>query len=291
MVPSSGHTPIFKRENLEIGIILLNIKRRNKTKEINEVNELTQKLNEYNRLRQETERNIYTDAVEQIEKNGLAQNDTIVVMGKNWHHGVIGIVSSKITELYFKPSILLCEEDECGKGSGRSIPGFDLYEALSQCDDQIDRFGGHSMAVGISVKKDKFEEFKQKLEQIAREKHIEEIVPILKIDAQISLDEISKDMVDSLKELEPFGEENKTPLFVFKNLKIDSIRALSEGKHLKLTLKDNKNIVNAIGFNLGELSNEYKIGDKVDVVGNLEINSFNGVDNIQINIKDIMKSL
>ena len=261
------------------------------SKEINEVNELTQKLNEYNRLRQETERNIYTDAVEQIEKNGLEKNDTIVVMGKNWHHGVIGIVSSKITELYFKPSILLCEEDECGKGSGRSIPGFDLYEALSQCDDQIDRFGGHSMAVGISVKKDKFEEFKQKLEQIAREKHIEEIVPILKIDAQISLDEISKDMVDSLKELEPFGEENKTPLFVFKNLKIDSIRALSEGKHLKLTLKDNKNIVNAIGFNLGELSNEYKIGDKVDVVGNLEINSFNGVDNIQINIKDIMKSL
>ena len=261
------------------------------SKEINEVNELTQKLNEYNRLRQETERNIYTDAVEQIEKNDLAQNNTIVVMGKNWHHGVIGIVSSKITELYFKPSILLCEEDECGKGSGRSIPGFDLYEALSQCDEQIDRFGGHSMAVGISVKKDKFEEFKQKLEQIAREKHIEEIVPILKIDAQISLDEISKDMVDSLKELEPFGEENKTPLFVFKNLKIDSIRALSEGKHLKLTLKDNKNIVNAIGFNLGELSNEYKIGDKVDVVGNLEINSFNGVENIQINIKDIMKSL
>jgi len=123
------------------------------------------------------------------------------------------------------------------------------------------------------------------------EKQIEEIVPILKIDAQINLDEINKDMVDSLKELEPYGESNKTPLFVFKNLKIDSIRALSEGKHLKLTLKDNKNIVNAIGFNLGELSNDYIIGDKVDVVGNLEINSFNGVENIQINIKDIMKSL
>ena len=261
------------------------------SKEINEVNELTQKLNEYNRLRQETEKNIYTDAIMQIERDGLAQNDTIVVMGKNWHHGVIGIVSSKITEIYFKPSILLCEEEELGKGSGRSIPGFDLYEALTECNDAIEKFGGHSMAVGISVKKDKFEEFKQKLEQIAREKHIEEIVPILKIDAQISLDEISKDMVDSLKELEPFGEENKTPLFVFKNLKIDSIRALSEGKHLKLTLKDNRNIVNAIGFNLGELSNDYRIGDKVDVVGNLEINSFNGVENIQINIKDIMKSL
>ena len=261
------------------------------SKEIDEVNKLTQKLNEYNKLRQDTEKNIYTDAVMQIERDGLADKNTIVVMGKNWHHGVIGIVSSKITEMYFKPSILLCEEDDYGKGSGRSIPGFDLYEALSECNDLIDKFGGHSMAVGINVKKDKFEEFKNKLEELAKTKHVEEIVPILKIDAQINLDDINKDMVDSLKELEPFGEENKMPLFAFKNLKIDSIRALSEGKHLKLTLKDNKNIVNAIGFNIGELANEYRIGDKVDVVGNLEINTFNGVDNIQINIKDIMKSL
>ena len=261
------------------------------SKEINEVNELTQKLNDYNRIRQETEKNIYAEAIKQIEKDNLAEKNTIVVMGKNWHHGVIGIVSSKITEMYFKPSILLCEEDDCGKGSGRSIPGFDLYEALTECKEFIDRFGGHSMAIGINIKKEKFKNFKDKLEEIATQKHIEDIVPILKIDAQVSLDEISKDMVDSLKELEPFGEENKTPLFVFKNLKIDSIRALSEGKHLKLTLKDSKNIVNAIGFNLGELTNEYKIDDRVDVVGNLEINSFNGMENIQINIKDIMKSL
>lgn len=261
------------------------------SKEINEVNELTQKLNEYNKLRQETEKNIYNDAITQIEEQGLAHNNTIVVMGENWHHGVIGIVSSKITELYFKPSILLCEEEEIGKGSGRSIPGFDLYEALTECSEAIEKFGGHSMAVGINVKKDKLSEFKKKLEEIAKEKHIEEIVPILKIDAQISLDEIDKNMVESLKELEPYGEENKMPLFAFKNLKIDSIRALSEGKHLKLTLKDNRNMVNAIGFNLGELSNEYRIGDKIDIVGNLEINTFNGVDNIQINIKDIMKSI
>ena len=261
------------------------------SKEKDEVDELTQKLEQYNKLRQETEKNIYADAIMQIERDGLTNNSTIVVKGKNWHHGVIGIVSSKITEMYFKPSILLCEEDGYGKGSGRSIPGFDLYEALTECNDCIDKFGGHAMAVGINVKSDKFEEFKQKLEQVAKDKHIEEIVPILKIDAQISLDEINKEMVDSLNELEPYGEENKTPLFAFKNLRIDSIRALSEGKHLKLTLKDSKNIVNAIGFNLGELSNEYRIGDKVDVVGNLEINTFNGVDNVQINIKDIMKSL
>ena len=105
------------------------------------------------------------------------------------------------------------------------------------------------------------------------------------------LSEINKEMVASLKKLEPFGEGNKTPIFAFKNLKIDSIRALSEGKHIKMTLKDGNTIVNAIGFNLGSLASEYKIDDKIDVVGNLEINSFNGVDNIQINIKDLMKSL
>ena len=261
------------------------------SKNSNEVAELTQKLNEYNRVRQETEKNIYNEAIEQIEQIALDKQNTIILMGKNWHHGVIGIVSSKITELYFKPSILLCEEGEEGKGSGRSIPGFDLYEALTECNELLEKFGGHSMAVGINVKKENFEKFKEKFEEIAKQKHIEEIVPILKIDALINLDEIDKNIVGSLKKLEPFGEENKMPLFAIKNLKIDSIRALSEGKHLKLTLKDNKNIINAIGFNLGYMSTEYKIGDKIDVVGNLEINTFNGVDNIQINIKDLMKSI
>ena len=261
------------------------------SKELNEVNELAQKLNDYNKLRQETEKKIYNDAISQIEEKGLKENNTIVVMGENWHHGVIGIVSSKITEIYFKPSILLCEDGDSGKGSGRSIPGFDLYEALTECKDTIDRFGGHSMAIGINVKKEKFEEFKNALENIAKQRNISSIIPILNIDAQINLDDLNKDMVKSLNELEPFGEGNKNPIFAFKNLKIDSIRALSNGKHLKLTLKDNKNIVNAIGFNLGNLVTEYKIGDKVDIVGNLEINSFNGVDNIQINIKDLMKSL
>ena len=98
-------------------------------------------------------------------------------------------------------------------------------------------------------------------------------------------------MVESLKQLEPFGEGNKMPIFAIKNLKIDSIRALSEGKHLKLTLRENNTIINAIGFNIGKLADEYRIGDKIDVVGTLEINTFNGVDNLQINIKDIMKSI
>lgn len=194
--------------------------------------------------------------------------------------------------MFFKPSILLSfEPDGIGKGSGRSIPGFDLHEALMKCQDTLEKYGGHNMAVGIAVKKSKFEEFKNKLEKIAKQAHIDEIIPIINIDAKINLSNINKEMVESLKMLEPFGEANKMPIFAFKNLKIDSIRALSEGKHLKLTLKENNIIVNAIGFNLGSLVDEYRIGDKVDVAGVLEINSFNGVESIQINIKDVMKSI
>ena len=262
------------------------------SKDKNEVNELTNKLNEHNRKRQETEKTIFENAVEKIKEEHLDENKAIIVGGENWHHGVIGIVSSKITEMYFKPSILFSfEEDGIGKGSGRSIPGFDLHEALMKCSDTIEKFGGHSMAVGITVKKDNLEKFKKEFEQIATQSKIDEIIPIINIDAKVDLSDIDKEMVESLKQLEPFGEANKMPVFAFKNLKIDSIRALSEGKHLKLTLKDNNYIINAIGFNIGYLANEYRIGDKIDVAGVLEINTFNGVDNLQINIKDIMKSI
>ena len=257
-----------------------------------EVNKLAEELNEYNRQRQEKEKQIFLEALEKIQKEAINEDSVMVIDGENWHHGVIGIVASKITEMYFKPSILLCYEGQEGKGSGRSIPGFDLHEALTKCEESLEKFGGHSMAVGLTVRKNQLEDLRKKLDIIAKEKQIDKIVSILKIDAQVDLNDINMEIVQSLKHLEPFGEENKVPLFVFKNLKIDSIRALSEGKHIKLTLRqDNKNLINAMGFNLGELTNDYRIGDKVDLVGSLEINKFNGEENIQILLKDMMKSI
>ena len=262
------------------------------SKDIYEVNKLTQELNSYNRERQEIEKEIFENVLTKIEQNNLAKNRTIVVGGENWHHGVIGIVSSKITEKYFKPSILLSfEEDGTGKGSGRSIPGFDLHEALMKCENCLEKFGGHSMAVGLTIKKENLEQFYKEFEKIAEENEIENIIPIINVDAKIELDKIDKSVVEDLKQLEPFGEANKTPTFALKNIRIDSIRALSEGKHLKLTLRENNQIINAIGFNIGELAEAYKIGDKIDIAGVLEINTFNGIDNLQINIKDIMKSI
>lgn len=260
------------------------------TKNLEEAKEISNKLNEYNKERQDKEKRIFAEAIEKIEK-GEKDKSCIILGNENWHHGVIGIVASKVTDMYFKPSILICfEEQGDGKGSGRSIPGFDLHEALTKCDKYIEKFGGHSMAIGITVKKDNFEQFKEQFEEYAKNSNIDKIIPIIYIDEEITLKDINLKAVQELQLLEPFGEGNKMPLFLYKNLKIDSIRALSEGKHLKLTLKDDNMVIDAIGFNMGEYTNDYLIGDKVDIVGTLEINSFNGIDKVQINLKDIRRS-
>ena len=260
------------------------------TENLVQASEITERLNKYNRDRQEIEKNIYDEAIKMMEKED-SNAQSIVLGSNNWHHGVIGIVSSKITEMYFKPSILICFEGEDGKGSGRSIPGFDLHEALAETAKYLEKYGGHEMAVGLSLKKNNFNRFKEAFEKYVEEKDITGIVPIIEIDKQISLKDIDSNIVKQLDLLEPFGEANRRPSFVYKNLKIDSIRALSDGKHLKMTLKDGNTIVNAIGFNMGQLSKEYMIGDRIDVVGTLEINAYNGREMVQINVKDIMKSL
>ena len=262
------------------------------TDDILEAQTLTNQLNEYNRVRQEIEKKIYEDAIEKIENNNIKDNNCIVLSGENWHHGVIGIVASKITDMYFKPSILICMEDEEGKGSGRSVPGFDLHNALCKTSNYLQKYGGHEMAVGLSLHKKDFENFKKSFEEYANSCNLEEIIPIINIDKQVTDKELTVENVKDLAKLEPFGEANKCPMFLYKNLKVDSIRSLTEGKHMKLTLKtDTNNLITAIGFNMGERAEEFLIGDKVDIVGTLELNSFNGMTNVQFNLKDIMKSL
>ena len=259
------------------------------TEDEKEAIQIAEKLNEYNKQRQEIEKKIYEEAINQVEEN-KEEKDVLILGSEGWHHGVIGIVASKITDLYFKPSILICFNQEEGKGSGRSIPGFDLYEALSKCNTYLEKYGGHSMAVGISLKKENFEKFREEFEKYAQNSNICDIIPVIQIDEEISLQDINLQAVQELSLLEPFGEANRMPLFLYKNLKIHSIRTLSEGKHIKLTLQDNNFYIDAIGFNIGHLSEDYQIGDKIDIVGTLEINEFNGRQSVQINLKDIRKS-
>ena len=255
-----------------------------------EAQEITKKLEEYNLERQNIEKRIFKEVQEKLNDKSEANRNSIVLASNTWHHGVIGIVASKLIEQYYKPTLLFATEDGVLKGSGRSITGFDLHEALCKCGDYLLKYGGHAMAVGLTLEEKYFVTFKEKFERIVEESNISEAVPILNLDGQLTGKDIKKELANEVQILEPFGEANKMPVILFKNLKIDSIRALSEGKHLKLSLKCENQWIDAIGFNLGHLADEYQLGDNVDIAGSLEINSFNGNESVQINIKDIMKT-
>ena len=258
------------------------------TEDVKEAERLSEVLNSYNIERQKIGNKIYEEAISQLKD----EEKNCIILGKeDWHHGVIGIVSSKITEKFNKPSILLCFEDNIAKGSGRSVPGFDLYKAISSTKEYLLGFGGHTMACGLSLTVENFEKFKKEIT-----KYIDENLDISKLEKEIYIDEILTiddldiEEIKELKSLEPFGEENPEPIIMYENVEINGIRTLSENKHLKLSLKKNDKIIDAIGFNLGELAEKYKIGDTIDIVGNIEINSFNGKDLIQIRLIDIRKA-
>jgi single-stranded-DNA-specific exonuclease recJ len=258
------------------------------TEDVKEAERLSEVLNSYNIERQKIGNKIYEEAISQLKD----EEKNCIILGKeDWHHGVIGIVSSKITEKFNKPSILLCFENNIAKGSGRSVPGFDLYKAISSTKEYLLGFGGHTMACGLSLTVENFEKFKKEIT-----KYIDENLDISKLEKEIYIDEILTiddldiEEIKELKSLEPFGEENQEPIIMYENVEINGIRTLSENKHLKLSLKKNDKIIDAIGFNLGELAEKYKIGDTIDIVGNIEINSFNGKDLIQIRLIDIRKA-
>lgn len=253
--------------------------------------ELAKKLEEYNLQRQEIEKRIFDEAVKMIDE--YKEEKKCIVLGhENWHHGIIGIVSSKITEKYYKPSILICFEGEEAKGSGRSINGFDLHKAIESCKDDLTACGGHSMAVGVSLKTSKFEKFKSDFEKYADKEITEDMLcKTINIDETITKKDIDIETINDLKKLEPYGEGNKKIVVLYKNLRINSIRTLTDGKHLKLLLEDDGIYINAMGFGMGILADCYKIGDKIDILGNIEINSYNGNNKIQLIINDIRKSI
>ena len=252
---------------------------------------MAMELSETNKTRQNVEKEIIDEIINMVEGKKLYEKDVIVVHNEGWHHGVIGIVASKITEMYYKPTILISVEDGVGKGSGRSIEGFDLHEAVSECSDMLLKFGGHEMAIGLSISEELIEKFTDKLNEIAESKNIKELQPTLPVEAEITSKEISMDTIKELEALKPYGEGNPMPLFVYRNAKVDGVRLLSNEKHLKLTLKEDSNIFDAIAFNMDNKKYSIKQGDKVDVLHSLEINTFNGIQKVQLNVKDIKKSL
>ncbi len=261
------------------------------TNDWQEAENIAMELNRINKERQEVEKSIIDDAIAMIEEKKLYENNVIVLGKDGWHHGVIGIVASKITEKYFKPSILVCFEGNAGRGSGRSIEGFDLHKALSACSENLLKFGGHEMAIGLTIEKEKLNSFSEAINNYAENVLDKEKLPTIKVDAEVNAECISIEKLKELEILEPYGEANHNPIFVYKNMKVEGVRLLSNDKHLKLLLRDGSNVYDAIAFNMGDRQYSIKIGDKIDVLHYLEVNAFNHVEKIQLNVKDIKKSL
>lgn len=248
-------------------------------------------LDEQNLLRQEVEKQIYDEAVARIENEGLDKRKTLVIEGKNWHQGVIGIVASKLTEKYLKPVILLSYDEHKAKGSGRIPQGISLYDALSQCSDILTAFGGHELAAGLTLETDKIEEFKTKFEQVITKMKPEDFVSTIDIDLEVKKKDITFDVINQVEALAPFGQKNKRPIFVYKNLKVSSISTLKDNKHLKFKLQDEDFVADAIFFKAGDRRDEVTVSDKIDVVFTLSVNEYMGYKNIQFLLGDFKKSL
>ncbi len=258
-----------------------------------EAEEKASLLDSINRERQAIEQEIYEEAIQMLsdESNRFAKDSVLVLSKNGWHSGIIGIVASKITEKYNKPCILISSDGEESKGSGRSIRGFNLFEALSHCGDKLIRFGGHELAAGLTVATDEIEAFRKEINAYA-ENHLSEadFVPTLTVDTQLPVSYTNLNTVDKLSVMEPFGMNNPNPVFYCGGLKVTGVHTMSEGKHLRLQLSDGAVSVQAVGFSMGYLAEELSVDDRVDIVFNLEANIYRGERRAQILLKDMRLS-
>ncbi len=253
---------------------------------------LANSLCEENSLRQQTEQKMFKEALDYLENHPEVKDDKIIVIPhENWHHGIVGIVSSKITEKFYKPSILFAIDGDSAKGSGRSVSGFNLFEALEKSSDLLEKFGGHELAAGLTIKSANIEEFRKKINEFS-DANISEtlLVPTIPLDAAIKVPYITMETVRDINRLQPFGVDNPTPAFAVRNIKIHKISVMSEGKHLRMTLSKDGKYLDSVGFGMGEFYHHFEEGDFIDVAFSLDINDYRGFQNVQLVLKDIKKA-
>lgn len=259
-----------------------------------ESDKLVQKLEEENTKRQSITVTMMKEAdkiVSQIKDDKL-----LLAVGDSWHPGVVGLVAGRISDKYNLPAIIISKDGDKYVGSGRSIDGFDITSALSECSDYLEKFGGHPQACGFTlIGDDNLEKFRQKVVAIATASLKDaDLREILKIDAEIGLADIDWNLYYKLEKFEPYGEANDMPLFLVKNLKIEQIQTVgSDGKHLRAMVSQTNHPVihKMIGFSFGDWCAKLNVGDNIDVVFEIGINEWNGNKELQLKIVDLMASV
>jgi len=249
---------------------------------------LAKELNASNEERQCLEQTIMVDALDMVKRDpAMACRKSIVLASESWHSGVIGIVASRLVDLFHRPTILISVEGENGKGSGRSIPGFHLHDALTACSEHLVRFGGHKYAAGLTVGLVALQDFIERFDEIAEEVLSEEdLLPELRIDAELSPEQVSLQTADEVASLEPFGMGNPRPVFLLRSARVVQKTILKE-KHVRLRLMAGGLSFEAIGFNVADGIPD---SDTLDLAFCLDINVWNGKRSARLRIKDMRES-
>ena len=240
-----------------------------------------------NEERRRVEAEIAEAAFADIEAKGYMKERVVVVDGENWHHGVIGIVASRVTERCGKPCMIISRGETEAKGSGRSIEGFSLFEAICACGDLLIKFGGHPMAAGITLKPENIEAFRKRINQYAAEHFPQMPTQTVTLDCKLNPAALSVSMAQSLTQLEPFGNGNPQPVFGLFNMELSNVTPVGGGGHLRLTLEKNGAVITAMRFNTKPEELPYHIGDKVDLAVQLEAREFRGQPSLTVIVRDM----
>lgn len=240
-----------------------------------------------NEERRRVEAEIAEAAFADIEAKGYMKDRVVVVDGENWHHGVIGIVASRVTERCGKPCMIISRGETEARGSGRSIEGFSLFEAICACGDLLIKFGGHPMAAGITLKPENIEAFRKRINRYAAEHFPQMPTQTVTLDCKLNPAALSVSMAQSLTQLEPFGNGNPQPVFGLFNMELSNVTPVGGGGHLRLTLEKNGAVITAMRFNTKPEELPYHIGDKIDLAVQLEAREFRGQPSLTVIVRDM----
>ena len=283
----------IKEASLAVELFLSNDPRRAK--------EIAEELCRTNKERQAEENKIMQEAYEKIGQYDIEKNPVIVLDADTWHHGVIGIVASRITERYTRPAILVSFEgneegtphmEHMGKGSGRSIKGMNLVDALCYCQEHLVKFGGHELAAGLSVTRAELNNFRRLINEYARANLTEkDMVQTVEADCELDFGDVNVALAKGIQLLEPFGVSNPIPVFVLRGVTVNDINGISDGKHTRLSLGNGRYTLSAMYFSNSPDSLGVYVGDKVDVMFNLDLNEWGGRESAQLIVRDLKPSV
>ena len=259
--------------------------------DLDQAEQFASEIEQYNTDRKDLDKQITIEALAQITNNNETNRFTTVVYQDTWHKGVIGIVASRLTETYYRPTIVFTKSGDKLAASARSVKDFDVYNALEACAEHLEQFGGHMYAAGMTLKEENYSAFKQAFESVVEASiHPDLLIPEISIDAEIDFADISPKLIRILSQFEPFGPQNMSPIFLTKNVK-DTGYAKPLGKdneHLKLFVKQNGSEgMGAIGFGMGDKLELTKNQNSFDIAYHIDENEFNGTVTVQLRLKDL----